>query len=347
MGHQYVAIGWNRQKKLYDLYILLFAGLYLLGFNFISQQISPDITFETLFIRSTGSLAILLLHVILCIGPLCRLFPKLLPLLYNRRHLGVSMALLATAHGVFSIIQFHTQGDTAPLTSLLTSNTNFTDFGQFPFMLPGFCALIILLLMAATSHDFWLNFLGAPVWKALHMAVYFAYLLLLLHVLTGSYQQNHAPALLIFLGAGAVSIISLHLIAGWKETPADRPAKDEEDSWVKACHIEDIPDNRAKVIRIGNERVAIFKYDKLLAATSNVCQHQNGPLGEGCVIDGLITCPWHGYQYRPEDGCSPPPFTEKVATYRLKMTGEEVWIYLEAEAPGTPVTPLKIPDAHV
>ncbi len=30
---------------------------------------------------------------------------------------------------------------------------------------------------------------------------------------------------------------------------------------------------------------------------SNVCQHQNGPLGEGEIIDGCITCPWHGFQY--------------------------------------------------
>jgi nitrite reductase/ring-hydroxylating ferredoxin subunit len=29
---------------------------------------------------------------------------------------------------------------------------------------------------------------------------------------------------------------------------------------------------------------------------------QNGPLGEGRIVDGCITCPWHGYQYRPDTG---------------------------------------------
>ena len=26
-------------------------------------------------------------------------------------------------------------------------------------------------------------------------------------------------------------------------------------------------------------------------------------------MDGCITCPWHGYQYLPHNGQSPPPFT--------------------------------------
>jgi hypothetical protein len=37
-------------------------------------------------------------------------------------------------------------------------------------------------------------------------------------------------------------------------------------------------------------------------------------LGEGKIVDGCITCPWHGYQYRPADGVA-GPFTER-ATFR-------------------------------
>jgi DEAD/DEAH box helicase domain-containing protein len=46
---------------------------------------------------------------------------------------------------------------------------------------------------------------------------------------------------------------------------------------------------------------------------------------EGRVLDGCITCPWHGFQYRLEDGCAPPPYTEKLPTYRLRLVGDEVW----------------------
>jgi len=49
--------------------------------------IHPNATAETLLIRGFGTARLLLLHVILCIGPLCRLDRRFLPLLYNRRHL--------------------------------------------------------------------------------------------------------------------------------------------------------------------------------------------------------------------------------------------------------------------
>ncbi|MCA9695848.1 MAG: hypothetical protein KC636_40095, partial [Myxococcales bacterium] len=38
-------------------------------------------------------------------------------------------------------------------------------------------------------------------------------------------------------------------------------------------------------------------------------------------IDGCVTCPWHGWQYRPEDGASPPPFKEVVHTYPVRVVG--------------------------
>jgi hypothetical protein len=54
-------------------------------------------------------------------------------------------------------------------------------------------------------------------------------------------------------------------------------------------------------------------------------------LGEGKIIDGCVTCPWHGWQYRPEDGCSPPPFTEVVPTYRVRLVDGTVYLHPEEQ----------------
>src|SRR5271170_4077531 len=107
MGIKYSAVGWNRQKMLYDWLIFTFCILYLAIFISVTAIINPDYTFETLLIRSTSTLALLLLHIILSIGPLTRINKKFLPLLYNRRHLGVTMFTVALVHGGFSILQFH------------------------------------------------------------------------------------------------------------------------------------------------------------------------------------------------------------------------------------------------
>jgi nitrite reductase/ring-hydroxylating ferredoxin subunit len=79
---------------------------------------------------------------------------------------------------------------------------------------------------------------------------------------------------------------------------------------------------------------------------SNVCQHQNGPLGEGKIIDGCITCPWHGYQYLPGTGASPPPFTEKVATFRTQVADGQVFVHPKPLPPGTRVEPSVIHDVQ-
>lgn len=313
MSVQYHAIGLNRQKRIYDLTLVAAVLGYLLTFVGLGSAVHPNATAETLFIRALGTLALLLLHVILAIGPLCRLDPRFLPLLYNRRHLGVTMFVIALAHGVFSIIQFHALGDVNPLVSLVSS---------FSFQLLGFAALLILFLMAATSHDFWLHNLSPAVWKRLHMSVYLAYGLLIAHVSFGVLQQEQSPVLFAVLFVGVTVIVSLHLIAGRREVDRDRALP----GFTEACTVDAIAEGRGKAVTIGSERIAIFKHEGRFYAMSNVCRHQNGPLGEGRIIDGCVTCPWHGYQYKPDTGMSPPPFTDKVPTYATRVEGNNVLV---------------------
>ncbi len=333
MSVSYVAVSWNRAKKLYDLSIGAGLAVYVALFVGVGLAVHPDATIETLVIRALATAAFLLLHVILSIGPLCRLNPALLPLLYNRRHLGVTMFLVATAHAAFAFIQFHALGNVSPFLSLLTAGAGFQTFGL--------AALVIFFLMAATSHDFWLATLGARVWKTLHMGVYAAYSLVVVHVALGALHSEIRPVLAFATGAGMAWLLGLHVVAGFRERAADRETKRSQDGWIDAGAIDEFTEGRARIVCAG-ERIAVFRYDGKFSAVSNVCRHQAGPLGEGRVIDGCITCPWHGYQYLPGNGRSPAPFTEKVETYDVKVQGGRVYVHPQPHEPGTPVEP-----AHV
>lgn len=333
MGASYSAVGWNRQKIIYDWIIFLFCSLYLVTFITLTAIFNPDYAFETVLIRSTSTLAIILLHIILSIGPLTRINNKFLPLLYNRRHLGVTMFSISLIHSVFSIIQFHALSNANPLVSLFTSNTHFNSLADFPFQALGFFALVILFLMGITSHDFWLRNLTPKFWKTLHMFVYLAYFLVVMHIMLGVIQYETNPVFIIIMAVGSVTLITLHLIAGIREVKKDNikylsnsEKKGELNGYYKVCSVDDIIEDRAKMFCIKDERIAVYKTQGKLFAVNNVCKHQNGPLGEGKVIDGCITCPWHGYQYLPHNGQSPPPFTEKVSTYDVKITGNDVWL---------------------
>ena len=339
MGHAYRAVGWNRQKRLYDSWMVVGILGYVALFVGAGFAVHPGATAETLIIRAFGTLAFLMLHVVLSIGPLCRLDRRFLPLLYNRRHLGVATFLVGLVHGGFVLFQYHALGDVDPLTSLLISNRRFDSVSQFPFELFGALALAILFIMAATSHDFWLANLTAPVWKALHMSVYVAWGLLVLHVATGVLQAETSLVWSGAVGLGVAWILGLHLVAGWRERALDRELDPGTDGWVDAGEVASIPEGRARIVTVAGDRVAVFRYDGKVSAVSNACQHQNGPLGEGCVRDGKIVCPWHGYEYFPASGSSPEPFTERVPTFRVQVREGRVWVHPQPLAPGTEVEP--------
>lgn len=341
MSVHYQAVGWNRQKKIYDAVLAAGVLLYLAAFVGGGAVLYPEATAETLLIRGLGTLALLMLHVILAIGPASRLDRRFLPLLYNRRHFGVTMFVIALAHGAFSIFQFHALGDTPVLDSLFTANPRYAGLADFPFEIAGFFALVILFFLAATSHDFWLNLLTPAVWKRLHMGVYAAYALLVAHVALGALQQDRSFGPPLLLGAGMIVLLALHLAAAGREARADREAP-LRDGFVAVGPAAEIPDSRARVVTAGGERIAVFKYGNCVSAISNVCRHQNGPLGEGKIVDGCVTCPWHGYQYLPDSGASPPPFTEKVETYQTRIVDGIVYVDPKPHPPGTKLAPSRL-----
>jgi len=341
MSVRYRAVSWNPQKKAYDRALLLAVVSYLAVFVGVGFLVHPDATAETMLIRALGTAAFLLLHVILCIGPLARLDARFLPLLYNRRHMGVTMFALALAHGTFSIVQFHALGDRSPLVSVLTAEGRLDSLSRLPFQPLGLFALVILFLMASTSHDFWLTNLTAPVWKALHMLVYLAYALLVAHVALGSLQVETNPVGSVLVAAGVVLVLGLHVVAAIRERGGSPTPATHED-FVDVCAVEDVPEGRARIVTLSGDRVAVFRHEGRVAALSNACQHQNGPLGEGRIVDGCVTCPWHGYQYRLEDGASPPPFTERVPTFRTRIVRGRVLVHPAPCPAGTPVEPSRI-----
>jgi sulfoxide reductase heme-binding subunit YedZ len=343
MSVAYKAVEWNAHKRVYDLTVTLAVTIYLLGFVAVGKLIfrgEHRISDEVLFIRALGTCAFLMLHVVLCIGPLARLDRRFAPLLYNRRHLGVATFVVGAMHGLLVLGYYHGFGVIAPPLSLLTSNTQYGSLLAFPFEALGVVALLILFLMAATSHDFWLKNLTPTVWKSLHMLVYLAWAMLVLHVALGALLAERSAVYPAVLLSGAVLVVLLHLVTGWRERRRDRVVGDGE--WVDVAGIDDIPPDRALTACVDHERVAVFRYGNKLSALTNVCAHQGGPIGEGKIVGGCVTCPWHGYQYLAHNGCSPPPFTEKIRTYRVRVEGGRVLLDPKALPPGTPVNPAVI-----
>ncbi|MBL8548347.1 MAG: ferric reductase-like transmembrane domain-containing protein [Hyphomonadaceae bacterium] len=344
MAHGYRAVQWNAFKRMYDLALVAGAATYVIVFTLATLSVAPpgeSYSEIQVLIRAFGGAAFGLLHLILMIGPLARLTPRAKPLLYNRRHMGVLCFALALIHASLVLLWYHGFSDLNPLVSLLVSNPRYASIGGFPFESLGLLALAILFLMAATSHDFWNANLGPVVWKSLHMAVYAAYALLVAHVMLGVVQYERSLIYPMLVSAGATALVGLHLTVGWREWAKDRAAFEmDREGWLRIAPVSELIDGRAKIIAPPHgERIAIFRNGDRVLALSNVCRHQGGPLGEGRIIDGCVVCPWHGFQYLPETGRSPPPFVERVDTFRTRIVDGIVYVHpapCPADAPAAP-----------
>ncbi|MFK7745205.1 MAG: Rieske 2Fe-2S domain-containing protein [Roseobacter sp.] len=346
MSVKYTPVQWNKNKYIYDAVML--SGVILFLYLFIhlapgllshERPINPQIHNA----RAFGACAFVMLTVILCIGPLARLDTRFLPLLYNRRHFGVMTVFVALTHASYIVNWYFAFSVHDKYQATFFSNTSYGQISGFPFEIFGVFALLVLVILAATSHDFWMKFLTPPVWKRLHYLIYPAYLSVVAHVSFGIMQDQGNHVFTVLFIAGAALVGGLHLMAAFHERANDRAQAARATEWAPVCDVSDMRDGFAKIKLLpGGDRVAVYLNAGTLSAISNACAHQNGPLGEGRILDCLVTCPWHGFQYDVTSGRSPAPFTEQVPTYNLRLEGSTVLVDVNANPPGTYVTPLSV-----
>lgn len=341
MSRSYVAVQWNRHKRVYDAVLWGAIALFLAAFVGVGTivhtgkaAISPPI----LLIRALAVTAFLLLTITLCVGPLARLSTRFAPVLYNRRHLGVSTFLVALAHAGLATLYYGGFGVRDPVTAVLAYPDAIGSLLDVPFEFWGFLALLILFLLAATSHDFWLANLSPRVWKWIHMLVYVAYGLVVAHVALGFIRSEPSLIYPVLVGGCAVMVALLHVAAGVAQRRREHVTVAREDGWLDAGPLEEIPMDRARIVHpAAGAAIAIFRHTGGVSALSNVCAHQGGPLGEGRVIDGCATCPWHGHQFRIDSGRAPPPYDDRVPVHETRIEGGRVLVSVRPKCEeGTP-----------
>ena len=340
MSVKYVPVQWNKNKWGYDGVLIGLVVLYVVIFIRVgtpAADLARPLDNAILRMRAFGTCALWMLTCILCIGPLARLDKRFLPVLYNRRHFGVLTSVVAFTHAIYVLGWYFNFTPQPQLTALLSSTNGFGQLLGFPIEILGLAALILLAILSATSHDFWLSFLSAPVWKSLHLLIYPAYALVVAHVAFGYFQDSQNPAFGVLFIGSALLVAGLHLAALIEEYKVNASVID----WVEACRPEDIQDKRAAIVALSkDERVAIFRTGTSFSAVSNACAHQGGPLGEGRIVYGCVTCPWHGFSYKARNGRSPAPFTEMIPTYNMKLEEGVLYIDRNANQPGSDVEPI-------
>jgi len=75
-----------------------------------------------------------------------------------------------------------------------------------------------------------------------------------------------------------------------------------EASWIEVATSEAVAEGSAIEVLAKQQIIAIFRHRGQLYALDGMCAHQGGPIAQGKVGDGCVTCPWHGWQYELATG---------------------------------------------
>lgn len=95
-------------------------------------------------------------------------------------------------------------------------------------------------------------------------------------------------------------------------------------NWIAVGSIDDIPRRGARRIIWGDTAIAIFRAgDDRLYAIEDKCPHRNGPLSQGIVHDGCVTCPLHNWVISLETGEAQGADEGSVRVFRIRLDKEK------------------------
>jgi len=97
--------------------------------------------------------------------------------------------------------------------------------------------------------------------------------------------------------------------------------------WHKIADLNELDEGRVKTVTAAGRTFALTSYQGSYAVLDNACPHQGGPLGEGSIEEGVLRCPWHGWDFHPTTGKA-PGFDDGVRTHPLEVRDDGIYVAL-------------------
>src|SRR5262249_44051465 len=102
------------------------------------------------------------------------------------------------------------------------------------------------------------------------------------------------------------------------------------------CRVGDLAEGEGRTVQVGNQLIAVFCDRGRLFAIDDVCPHMGASLSGGYVEDGIVTCPWHPWRFRPSDGAWAGHPRVKISSYPVRVAGEEVQVQVPGPSGARP-----------
>lgn len=101
----------------------------------------------------------------------------------------------------------------------------------------------------------------------------------------------------------------------------------------RVAQITEIPVGEGREFVVGDQIVALFNLDGTFHALDGICPHAGGPLARGKLTNGIVTCPWHGWQFDVTTGRHCLNSHLKQNRFTVEIEGDEIWVEIPSGSP--------------
>jgi nitrite reductase (NADH) large subunit len=99
--------------------------------------------------------------------------------------------------------------------------------------------------------------------------------------------------------------------------------------FVRVGSLGDLPLGEGRSVHIGTKEIALFRTGaRDVRAIGARCPHAGGPLADGILAGGRVTCPLHAWKVDVATGeaTSPAGNCDAVPSYAIEIRGDEIWL---------------------
>ena len=99
------------------------------------------------------------------------------------------------------------------------------------------------------------------------------------------------------------------------------------------CKVSELAGGEGRTVQVGKKLIAVFCHAGQHYAIDDVCPHMGASLSGGHVENGIVTCPWHAWRFRLEDGTWADSPRIKIGCYPVRVAGDQIEVEVKSPSP--------------
>jgi nitrite reductase (NADH) small subunit len=89
--------------------------------------------------------------------------------------------------------------------------------------------------------------------------------------------------------------------------------------FVNVMAASELPPGSCREVSVAGRPVALYNVAGVVYATTNLCLHRGGPLGQGVLDGAAVLCPWHAWSWDVTSGENTANPELKLARYAARV----------------------------